>query len=39
MAPLETSCTLSLEKMGMIYGKNGGMPLHQELYYELIFTW
>jgi hypothetical protein len=38
MAPLKTSCTPSLEKMGMIYGKNGGMPLHQELHYEPIFT-
>jgi hypothetical protein len=38
MAPLKTSYTPSLEKMGMIYGKNGGTSLHQELHYELIFT-
>jgi hypothetical protein len=38
MTPLEMSCMPSLEKMGMMYGKNNGMPLCEEFYYVLIFT-
>jgi hypothetical protein len=28
----------SFNRMGTLYGKSGGMPLHQEFHYEPIFT-
>jgi len=31
MMPSETSCMPSLEKVGTLYGENGGMPLRYEL--------
>ncbi len=33
------SCMPSFEKMGIMYGESNGTPSHQELHYELIFTW
>jgi hypothetical protein len=39
MMPLETSCLLLFEKVGMMYGTNDGMSLHHEFHYELISTW
>jgi hypothetical protein len=38
MMPLEMLCMPSLEKVGMLYGKNDEMPLYQEFHYESIFT-
>jgi hypothetical protein len=38
MMPSKMSCMFLLEKMGTMYGKSGGKPLHQEFHYELIFT-
>jgi hypothetical protein len=29
---------LLFERVGTLYGKNGGTPLHQEFHYDLIFT-
>jgi hypothetical protein len=37
--PFELSCMPSFKKVGMLYAKSNGTPLHQEFYYELIFTW
>jgi len=38
MMPSKTSCMPSLEKVDMMYGKNGGTSLHHEFHYELICT-
>jgi hypothetical protein len=38
MMPFKTSCMPSLEKVGMMYGDSGGMPLCQEFHYEPIST-
>ncbi len=39
MMPLEMSCMPLFEKMGTMYGENGGTPLPQEFYYKSISTW
>jgi hypothetical protein len=36
MVPSETSCMSLLERAGMMYGENDGMPLHHEFHYKLI---
>jgi hypothetical protein len=38
MMPFEMSCMPSLKRVGMLYGEIGGMPLHQEFYYQPIST-
>jgi hypothetical protein len=38
MMPLETLCMPSFEKVGMMYGESGGMPLRLKFHYKLIFT-
>jgi hypothetical protein len=34
MMSFEMSCVPSFERVGILYGKNGGMPLHQEFHYK-----
>jgi hypothetical protein len=38
MTPLKTSCMLSFERVGTLYGESDGMPLCQEFHYEPIST-
>jgi hypothetical protein len=38
MTSFETSCMPSFEKVGMLDGESGGMPLCQKFHYEPIFT-
>jgi len=38
MMPLETSCMPLFERMGVICGKNSGMPIRLEFHYKSIFT-
>jgi len=38
MMPSKTSCMLSFEKVGMMYGESDGTFLRQEFHYEMIFT-
>jgi len=35
---IKRSCMSLLEKIGMLYGKNGDTPLRQEFHYKSIFT-
>jgi hypothetical protein len=38
MMPSKMSCMFLFKRVDMLHGESGGMPLCQELHYELIST-